>query len=66
MVDHKDAAHKAQPPEPEAVKRGFLDGRFYDSINIDNRTYAGALIDPSLVMGNLLPVLARERKPSGK
>jgi hypothetical protein len=66
MVDHKDAAHKAQPPEPDAVRREFLDGYFYDTLNIDNPTYAGALIDPSLVMGNLFPLLERERRWTAK
>jgi hypothetical protein len=66
MVDHQDAAPKAQPPEPDAVRRGFLDGHFYDTLNIDNPTYAGALIDPSLIMGNLLPVLERERRRTAK
>jgi hypothetical protein len=66
MVDHQDKAHKAAPPEPEAVRKGFLDGHFYDTINIDNRTYAGALIDPSLVMSNILQVLERERKAAKK
>ena len=62
MVDHNDETHNARPQDPGAVRRGLFDGYYYDTINIDNGTYAGALIEPLHVMGNLLPVLKRERQ----
>lgn len=62
MADHNDPAHKAKPPtkEVDLVKRGILDGYFYDVHDAVAGDYKGALIEPYSIGVNLAAILERQ------
>ncbi|MHB8866932.1 MAG: hypothetical protein ACYC6N_31605, partial [Pirellulaceae bacterium] len=63
MVDHTDATHQTHPgDEADNVRRGFVDGYFYDVCDVVSANYAGALIESSPIMRNIFALLDRDRE----